>query len=253
MSSNNNSGFGAIEVLMTLLLCTLLLSGFIHVAWNKTSNTYLDSKLAKLQLKERYMTTLITRALRLASFEYPSELKEDYIYTSIPELLPISSEWVKGLNTVNGSDALILRYIAKKDNNFFSCMLTPPIADQMMQSLFFINEHSELACCPIEDEIPNFNKADILVKGVERMRILYAEEDNEGRINRFWSADSPNFDYRHINTIKISLLLRTPQKASVLSDNKYYTLQDIEVGPFNDHYVRKVYTKTVSLKGLPVQ
>ena len=250
--NTNMKGFGIIEILLAVAISILLCIGFLSLIDDKISSAQLDSTLTELQHKGQYTQNYLSRAINLSSFETSSNLVENEIFDKFPKILPAQSQILKATNTsLNGSDTISISYVVMKDNSYFDCMAVPLIPNQIAQSMFFVNENAELACCAIDKGVPKVDNTDVLIEGVEAMRIRYGEDtDNDGIVNRYVAADFPELSLSRVLNVKISLLLRTPDDAHPAFDTKYYTLQDVELGPFNDHFLRKVYTTTLPIKGL---
>lgn len=246
------NGFGIIEILLALAISILLCIGFLSLIGNKMNDTQLDKSLSELQRKGQFTQNYLSRASKLSSYQTSSNLIENETFDKFPKLIPTHAQILNATNaSMNGSDTISVSYVVMKDSSYFDCMAVPLIPNQLAQSMFFVNESAELACCPIDKGTPNVQNIDVLIEGVEAMRIRYGEDtDNDGIVNRYVAADFPELSLSRVINVKISLLLRTPENASPIFDTKYYTLQDVELGPFNDHILRKVYTTIIPIKGL---
>ncbi len=249
---SNAKGFGLVEIMMGLIIVIVLVIGFASVMMNRSTGYQVDYNLTQLQRRGNFTQIFLSQSLRLPDHNINAAIANDEPYQNYPNLFPTNAKVITGVsNAINGSDAITIAYQASKDN-MLDCMTVNSSPNHPITSMLFITENSELACCAVVNGAPNFSNRDVLIEGVEAMRIRYGEAtNNTGMINRYVAADNPDLSFSRVLNVKISLLIRTPEKASLELDSKYYTLQDVELGPFNDHYLRKVYTTTIAVSGLP--
>lgn len=246
-------GFGLIEVMMGIIILTILISGFAMVMINYNNGYQVEDNLTQLQRRSSLGLNHFSRALRIADYRVSSTINKTDTFQDYRNIIPFNAKIVSGTNAnVNNNDTITVSYPMSKFN-MFSCLAINAPIDTEVQSVFFITENHELACAPIKGNAPNVEQVDIIIEGVEAMRIRFGEDtDHDGIANRYVAADFPGLLMGRVINVKLILLLRTPEKANLMLDSKYYTLQDVELGPFNDHYVRKVYTAVLPVGGLPV-
>ncbi|MFQ6371297.1 PilW family protein [Shewanella sp. YIC-542] len=99
------------------------------------------------------------------------------------------------------------------------------------------------------------NNEEQLVEGIENMRILYGyDDDGDDTADRFLSADNvtdmmwDNQLFQRIVAVKIFLLVRTIDQDRSYTNDITYQLGDKTLGPFDDHFRRKVLSTTVMLE-----
>ena len=86
-----------------------------------------------------------------------------------------------------------------------------------------------------------------LVTGVEAMRILYGVSSSNDALPTFGAADTVT-DWEDVKALKIYLLLRTTQSDFSYTDDKTYTMGDIDVtATQGSHFHRAVLSTTVML------
>nr|WHW29623.1 putative PilW family protein [uncultured bacterium] len=87
-----------------------------------------------------------------------------------------------------------------------------------------------------------------LVEGVESLQILYGEDTDSDRVvNRFVSADSVA-DFADVTTIKLGLLMRSPNTGKETEDTDSYDLiSNITINPPDNAVLRFVNNTTVKL------
>ncbi len=106
------------------------------------------------------------------------------------------------------------------------------------------------------------NNEEQLVDGIENMRILYGyDNDGDNTADSFLSVQEvsdlmwDNLSFQRIVAVKIFLLVRATEPDNSYTNNNEYTLGDKStsqsgnklIGPFNDHFRRKVLSTTVVL------
>lgn len=245
---NQEKGIGLIEIIMGLIILTIVIIGFCTVMLNHSKDFQVENNVTQLQRANHLGISKNYHApdYRLSASTAHQEPFQDFI-----NIIPANAKIVAGTSSnVNSSDTITITYPITKNSMFYCMAVTAPL-DQMVGAVLYITENHQLACASIKDNVPNMNQKDIMIEGVEAMRIRYGEDtDNDGVANRYVSADYPGLSLPRVINIKMSLLVRTPEKANLMLDSKYYTLQDVELGPYKDNYVRKVYTTTLPIRGL---
>ena len=99
------------------------------------------------------------------------------------------------------------------------------------------------------------NNEEQLVEGIENMRILYGyDDDGDDSADSFLPVGDvtdlmwDNQSFQRIVAVKIFLLVRTIDQDNSYTNDITYELGDKKLGPFNDHYRRKVLSTTVVLE-----
>ncbi len=87
-----------------------------------------------------------------------------------------------------------------------------------------------------------------LVEGVENIQLYIGDDtDNDGIANIYRTADQIA-NWATVATVRIGLLVRTPDKAERDVDTKTYVVAGTLIGPMGDRYQRRVFTSTVDLR-----
>ncbi len=90
----------------------------------------------------------------------------------------------------------------------------------------------------------NENGNTVLVHGVDSMQLLYST----GTSSSYVDANSVA-DWTKVVNVKLALLLRSQkQNFNHQADTKTYDLLGTSVGPFNDHYRRRLFSSTVQIR-----
>jgi type IV pilus assembly protein PilW len=86
-----------------------------------------------------------------------------------------------------------------------------------------------------------------IAEGVENMQILYGEDTNGDGIVDFYQSQSQVNNMGNVLTIKIAMLVASINEVSTDKDNATYDLLDVQVGPFDDRRIRRVFSTTIKL------
>jgi type IV pilus assembly protein PilW len=99
------------------------------------------------------------------------------------------------------------------------------------------------------------NNEEQLVEGIENMRILYGyDDDGDDTADSYLPVENvtdmmwDNQSFQRIVAVKIFLLVRTVDQDSSYTNDITYELGDKKLGPFNDHFRRKVLSTTILLE-----
>lgn len=251
-SHKKMAGIGLIEILIGITMSLLLIAGFINLFLNNKRSYLLDQNLADIQRNGQFANMILNRTLRLAGYRTTPDLANMQTYVDYIDLFPAGSEFISGAdNSNNGSDSITIRYQGSNSGDIFDCLATPVGANQMAESTFSINANNELVCSAINNGVANPNNPAVLIENVEAMQIRYGEDtDGDGIVNRYVPANFGGLDYNRVMAVRISLLLRSDSPLNPVVDNKLYTVEDSEFGPFNDRLLRKVYTTTIQLRSM---
>lgn len=169
-------------------------------------------------------------------------------------IFPASLKVTKALtNSINGNDAVIIEYHGNENRDINKCDGTPLKPSETTENIYFISKTGDLSCAEIINNSPDYNLANIIVKNVDAMRILYGMDiDNDFITDYYTTANAANFKYEYLSSIKISLLIKTVKKEDSASTQKIYPLGNSQVGPFSDDYVRRTLTMVIPIKHPPI-
>lgn len=247
---SQTKGFGLVEILISIVISVILFAGVLNLFQSNKRAYRLEQNLAALQQDGRFATTFLNRTIRLAGFRTQPALDEMQMYREYQEVFPTGSELIAGTNNdTNSSDTLTVRYQGSVSGNVFDCLATPVQANEMAVSTFFVNANAQLVCAAVNNGVPNLSNPDVLVDNVEAMHLRFGEDMNgDGIVNRYVPPNHPDLNLARVISLRISLLLRTMEQANPVIDQKFYALQDAEIGPFNDRFLRKVFTTTVQIR-----
>ena len=100
---------------------------------------------------------------------------------------------------------------------------------------------------------------DELVEGVENMQLRYGvDTDDNGTADEYRTAaeviagavddGARDVRWRQVVSVRVAMLLRSPDRAAVPSGTRTYTLLGTEVTPADDGAMRQVYETTIALR-----
>jgi len=98
--------------------------------------------------------------------------------------------------------------------------------------------------------VGNANPEEV-IPGVEKMEIQYGvDTDGDTVVNTYSNADTVDAasNWSNVVSVRLAILVRSPEANSPDVDKRTYTLLSKDVGPFNDHYERSLFTTTVALR-----
>ncbi|QUN04913.1 PilW family protein [Shewanella yunxiaonensis] len=154
---------------------------------------------------------------------------------------------------------------------FFGTAADPAIENERvweyLHHVYFIRclGDTQNASCTAKGNVPvlsrkalsssGVNNEEQLVEGIENMRILYGyDDDGDDTPDSFLPVEDvtdlmwDNQSFQRIVAVKIFLLVRTIDQDNSYTNDITYELGDKKLGPFNDHYRRKVLSTTVVLE-----
>jgi len=87
-----------------------------------------------------------------------------------------------------------------------------------------------------------------IIGGVEALQIKYGiDTDKNTTVNRYVDANAVT-DWSQVISVSLALLIRSAEQNSQTKDSRTYTLLGTDLGPFNDHFQRSLFTTTVTLR-----
>lgn len=87
-----------------------------------------------------------------------------------------------------------------------------------------------------------------LVEGVENMQVLFGEDTDADRVADVYVTSDAVTDWARIVSMKVGLLMRTPDEARRDVDTATYAVLGTVVNPQDARRVRRVVTSTIALR-----
>lgn len=245
----SNKGFSIIKILLPMAFVALFTLAYLITYQNYKSLDNVDLSLTRLNKNNQVKSIFIQRAEDAANYLSPNDIDKTNAYHGYVEFFPENAQLIGTASKfINGSDTLTLRYQGALNKQLFQCSHEPSLPNTPVESFFYITSEAQLACCMVVNGQPNFSQQEILIEGVEALRVRYGEDtDNDGVANHF-TANKPSLSMNNVQNLKISLLIKSFDKDKNPMNAKYYTLQDIELGPYTDDMHRRVFTVSLPLK-----
>jgi type IV pilus assembly protein PilW len=95
------------------------------------------------------------------------------------------------------------------------------------------------------------NAADEVASGVEAMRLQYGvDTDGDAVVNEYDDAPVVNAagNWGNVVSVRVAILVRSPDANSTQKDTKSYTLLDKVVAAPNDNYQRTLFTTSIQFR-----
>ena len=88
-----------------------------------------------------------------------------------------------------------------------------------------------------------------LVEGVENMQILYGvDSDDDGVVNQYFSADTTNFEFTNVVSLRFSLLMRSDENSEDIDTDTYTLADKVNIDPSDERILRYVTSSTIELR-----
>lgn len=242
----HQQGSGLIKLVLGLSLGTLFLLGSmtLYQYQQLSSEDFLehDWLQSRTTLTPSHMHFLKNTPLE----ETPLDLSHSL--TAYRDIFPQKAELVRvSSNNIQHSDSFTLRYPVSWDKNLFNCSHRFSAEHTWAMSTYYINQDKQLVCVDLDPKTLAKSVPVILVNQVEAMHLRLGEDlNNDGQINRYLPPDQV-LESQKFSDIKLSLLIKTTDQLQSGLNQKFYSLQDGEAGPFQDDFIRKVYTTDIKL------
>lgn len=242
-----------IELLIGVTLSLILLAGIIVIYTNNKRSFLISENLSDMQRNAQFTQLLLNRTIRHAGFRSSPDFTTLKNYDDFDAIYPPGSEIVSGSdNSVGGNDNLTVRFQGNSDSEIYDCLAQPVLSNQLAINTFSINNSNELICSAINNGVANPNNPEVMVENIQGMQIRYGQDANgDGIVDRFVPANYPGLNFNNVKAVRISILMRSRDQINPVLDNKTYTMQDVSYGPFNDRFLRRVYTSTIQLRSMP--
>jgi len=226
---NRQTGLTLVEILVSLTLGILILSGVMQISMANKESSRLQGEINFVQTNIRTATQMVTRDIHMAGF------KTDMTKTlSAPRLAAVMS------NT--GDDEITIAYQSDTD-----CLgqATPAAAAGQVPTAVnrYFTQNQRLMC---EGNSPG-STPQPLVDGVEGMQILFGENTDGDGITPNQYVSAPVMS--RVVAVRIAIRFRGEQNVRAETDaNKYVLLDADALGPYNDRLIRRETTLTIALR-----
>lgn len=251
----NYNGFSIIEILISLTIGLVLLTGVMQLFLNAKLTYILNEGLNDLQENGRFISSFLPQIIRQAGYR---STPQSTLYPNFDTVFSISNPFLAATNDtgINGSDTLVVRFqgsgngLGSPDGKMKDCLALAVDANEIVTNIFALNNNNQLECRSLHpNAFPPVDQTIALIDGVENFQILFGEDlDNDLSPDRYVSASFPGLDMNNVVSIRVSILLQTLEEVSKVNDTHTYNLLDTLYTPPLDKRVRKIFTTTVSLR-----
>lgn len=242
----SQSGFGLVELMISLVVGLLLLSGILEILLGNRESFQAQQNQAALQENSRLSSFLLSNTLSLAGFHVNGLKDENQVFTSGDVIT--ATEGGKS----NQPDSIRIRFQGQGEQH--DCLrqtvgtaLVPEISD----SKFFINTAKNELSCTVYKPDGSVKNSQPLVNNVENMQIEYGmDTSGDGSVDRYMQADNADYDQQQVRSIRVQLLLASPGDVLVQPTAQSYALLDTDGGPIKitDRIQRQVLERTIALR-----
>lgn len=159
------------------------------------------------------------------------------------QMIPANATIISATSDPKGKDSITVSYWGSDNAQVYSCASIQVYANQQITSKIYI-EQADLVC----KDLSNSNKQAkpvVLIKNVDGFKLSYKvkpkgmlNNNNSTAHENFITAGANKLDLAYVNEVKSNLLIKTTDKSAGLS-KRFYNLDEILVGPFNDNIKRK--------------
>ncbi len=230
-SIKGQKGFSLIEMMVAMLIGLFLLGGVVSVYISSSQSSRVNNGLRTMQENGRYALTLLRNSIQISGYI------SDYDPSAVIDPFPAAS------NT-----SITVSYEADTDCTGANTTTYAAPNTGIVRDSFQVNTDNELTCIPRQTNSPQ-----ILIEGVDAMRILYGlDDDNDGTADRYVSANvvnavGPTAWQNNVSSVRIALLMNSVTNIKPTADTKTYTLLDTTT-TLTDRMLHKVFTTTILIR-----
>lgn len=238
-------GFTIVEIMIALAI-GMFITIAIAALFTQSRATYATTDdLARVQENLRYTYQLFTRMVHTAGYRSAPSTDAEMVWSATKIV-----SGTEGDPTKNEADAITLAFQGSSngtgepaDGSILNCLGVPVAALELSLNTFSVgpgNNGSPALLC----------NGTQIVADVENMQILYGDDpDGDKNVDSYVPASHPGLNWNNVRSVRIAILFKSPNVgAAPLASSKQYTLNDLQVGPFNDTFLRRVLTVTLNLR-----
>ena len=213
-------GFTLVELLVSMALgFTILLT---------TTQLFIDHRLAS-QTQQQWLT-LHEQGRHALQFLTTELRKAGY---------PAESFVGSALTAENSSGELNSDSIPLSYQNGLDC------AGSSATSIRYYLQENTLRCDGNGSAYPS---PQTLTSPIDGLQFRFGiDQDGDHSVDQYLNADQIA-DWESVRTVEVAILLRSESVARQQPDDTLYSLLDVDHGPYQDYYLRKIYQMTVQLR-----
>lgn len=234
----NNTGFTLIELMISLLIGTLLISAVFSIFITTNKSMWLTDALSQNQESGRFSLDYLSHHIRFAGFNKGTGQSPQAV---IP---PGCAKIFCSQNNVAGSDELVISF--KAPDGYTDCIGNPIGAGNLIITKFWV-ENNNLRCAVSLDNGKSIYASAPLLSDIQSMQIL------TGNGETFFNLADDLLISNKIDSIRIALLISSADnttangRPAIEGKQRSYALLDEKIGDFNDSRIRHVFSTSIFL------
>ena len=247
-------GFSILEVLIAITISLILMLGILQL-FISNKNTYrMEDSYATLQDNNRFLHHYLSSIIRNTAYRSP---QQNSLFQPIESLFTGANLFIQATNNngTNGSDTLTIRYqgsgngTGTPDGSIRDCLNRPIDSFVTATNTFSISANNELICQAQNANAAPATSTQVILQDIENMQILLGEDlDGDKSPDRFVNPGHPVLNFNNVVSVRVSLLLRSPDPTSPTPDNDSYNLLGTLHNAGGDNFIRQVLTFTITLR-----
>jgi type IV pilus assembly protein PilW len=254
-SYRQQQGLTLIEIMIALLIGAFLLGGVMEI-FLKSRQTYkMQEALSRVQENGRFAMDFLTRDIRMTDYQScqggslstPKQPKSlyDVATRSINEALTGLNGAPNANRAKDAPDEIGARWSTNGCGD--SDASTPLTAGCPTDLNLECKKNAYYEIDTVTSVLTLVRDAAPLVEGVENMQILYGvDTNNDGVPNYYVPAGTAGLDMTLVNSVRVSLLLRTIDD-NIASEPLEYSYNGDKTTP-TDRRIRRVFSSTIALR-----
>lgn len=241
-----SAGFSLVELMIALVVGLILLAGVLQILLGNREAFDAQRGKARLQENARLVSFVLENSVAHAGFKTDLNAKETRIFPFDDENEFARGAFVGGTpNTRNNSDTLRIRF--QGEGGVHNCRGTAvgTVGDPQETGFeLYVNEDDTLVCHVFGGD------SQPLVENVERFEVRYGlDTDDEVGVDRYIS-DLGGADPTEVRSIRVQLLLRSPDAEKLLpvATERTFQFSDRNTQTYNDRQGRLMLDQTIALR-----
>ncbi len=253
-------GFNLVELMIAMTIGLLLMLMVVQLFVGSRRAYAVTDDISRMQENMRFASDVLNRTLRLAGYmSAPNEYAVDT--DGITGVFGAGNLAIAGVQgaTATASDTVTVNFEGtgtapgNADGTIVDCLGNPVAAKVIATNIFTIQLdaatganglHCQSSLDPTKPAVPR-----LIVPFVDNMQILYGEDTNaDANVDHYVDAASV-LDVNRVMSVRIGMLFRTANAGLRPSnDTTPYNVNGVVLPAFNDTYIRRVATMTISLR-----
>lgn len=236
-------GFSLIELMVAITISLILLAGVGQIYLSSKTSYNLQDGMGRLQENARFALDIMSHSIGQGGYASPSSTAINaFDGTNDNENFTQNADLGFTTAAKTASDTIQVKYYSATD-----CLGNSTGSSGIATDKYYLNGNN-LMCLG-----NGSTTAGVIAEGVENMQILYGEDTDggfgDGVANKYVDADNVS-DWSKVVSVRVAVLVSTVQSVGGgVNDSKTYSLLNTPlIGPFNDHVIRRAFSRTILLR-----